>query len=131
VRKRAATLAAEQSRFPIRVCLQHTAIVQDVSGFRPLGFFSPLSNFLDRAPRQNESKSVAILKMLRLKANEISAVWKTVAFAFSEVSLGTMTFGEDWGWGSAKRRVAQDFMTLIARAGGNFIDTANLYTNGK
>jgi aryl-alcohol dehydrogenase-like predicted oxidoreductase len=30
----------------------------------------------------------------------------------SEAALGTPTFGDDWGWG------------------GNFIDTANLYTNG-
>jgi aryl-alcohol dehydrogenase-like predicted oxidoreductase len=40
-----------------------------------------------------------------------------------------MTFGEDWGWGTAKdeaRRVYDAFR----EAGGNFIDTANLYTNG-
>src|SRR6266446_2112353 len=47
----------------------------------------------------------------------------------SEAALGTMTFGEDWGWGSAKdeaRRVYDAFR----EAGGNFIDTANFYTNG-
>src|SRR5262252_5940508 len=47
----------------------------------------------------------------------------------SEASLGTMTFGEDWGWGTAKdesRRVYDAFRD----AGGNFIDTANIYTNG-
>ena len=47
----------------------------------------------------------------------------------SELSLGTMTFGEDWGWGSSKdesRRVLDAFL----EAGGNFIDTANIYTNG-
>ncbi|HXY24723.1 MAG TPA: aldo/keto reductase [Candidatus Acidoferrum sp.] len=47
----------------------------------------------------------------------------------SEASLGTMTFGEEWGWGTAKdesRRVYDAFR----EAGGNFIDTANLYTNG-
>jgi aryl-alcohol dehydrogenase-like predicted oxidoreductase len=47
----------------------------------------------------------------------------------SEAALGTMTFGEEWGWGSAKeesRKVYDAFRT----AGGNFIDTANLYTNG-
>jgi aryl-alcohol dehydrogenase-like predicted oxidoreductase len=40
-----------------------------------------------------------------------------------------MTFGDDWGWGAAKdeaRRVYDAFR----EAGGNFIDTANLYTNG-
>ena len=47
----------------------------------------------------------------------------------SEASLGTMTFGEDWGWGTAKdesRKVYDAFRD----AGGNFIDTANIYTNG-
>ena len=47
----------------------------------------------------------------------------------SELCLGTMTFGEDWGWGSSKdesRRVLDAFL----EAGGNFIDTANVYTNG-
>src|ERR1700738_5272456 len=47
----------------------------------------------------------------------------------SEAALGTMTFGEDWGWGAAKdeaRRVYDAFR----EAGGNFIDTANIYTNG-
>jgi aryl-alcohol dehydrogenase-like predicted oxidoreductase len=47
----------------------------------------------------------------------------------SELCLGTMTFGEDWGWGSSKdesRRVLDAFL----EEGGNFIDTANVYTNG-
>ena len=47
----------------------------------------------------------------------------------SELCLGTMTFGEDWGWGSPRdesRKVYDAFL----EAGGNFIDTANVYTNG-
>lgn len=47
----------------------------------------------------------------------------------SEAALGTMTFGEEWGWGTAKdesRKVYDAFRD----AGGNFIDTANVYTNG-
>lgn len=47
----------------------------------------------------------------------------------SEISLGTMTFGEDWGWGTAKGE-AQKVYDAFRDAGGNFIDTANLYTNG-
>lgn len=47
----------------------------------------------------------------------------------SEICLGTMTFGEDWGWGSSKSESKKMFKTFID-AGGNFIDTANLYTNG-
>jgi aryl-alcohol dehydrogenase-like predicted oxidoreductase len=47
----------------------------------------------------------------------------------SEAALGTMTFGEDWGWGSAKDE-AQKVYDAFREAGGNFIDTANIYTNG-
>jgi len=47
----------------------------------------------------------------------------------SEACLGTMTFGDDWGWGSAKDE-ARKIYDAFRAAGGNFIDTANLYTNG-
>jgi aryl-alcohol dehydrogenase-like predicted oxidoreductase len=47
----------------------------------------------------------------------------------SEVSLGTMTFGEDWGWGSTKDDSRKIYDAYRA-AGGNFVDTANIYTNG-
>ena len=47
----------------------------------------------------------------------------------SEISLGTMTFGEDWGWGSGKDE-ARKIYDAYREAGGNFIDTANIYTNG-
>jgi aryl-alcohol dehydrogenase-like predicted oxidoreductase len=48
----------------------------------------------------------------------------------SELCLGTMTFGESWGWGAPKdtcRRV----LDLFAEAGGTFVDTANNYTGGQ
>ena len=47
----------------------------------------------------------------------------------SEASLGTMTFGEDWGWGSPKEESQKIYQTY-RDAGGNFLDTANVYTNG-
>lgn len=47
----------------------------------------------------------------------------------SELALGTMTFGEDWGWGASKEESKKVFDAYI-NAGGNFIDTANHYTNG-
>lgn len=47
----------------------------------------------------------------------------------SELCLGTMTFGEDWGWG-ADKATSQAMFDTFTEAGGNFIDTANLYTNG-
>ncbi len=47
----------------------------------------------------------------------------------SELALGTMTFGPEWGWGSTKEESKKVFDTY-AKAGGNFIDTANRYTEG-
>ncbi|MGD1807739.1 aldo/keto reductase [Dapis sp. BLCC M126] len=47
----------------------------------------------------------------------------------SELCLGTMTFGEDWGWGSSKEE-SQKIYQVFREVGGNFIDTANVYTNG-
>src|ERR1700681_3137706 len=47
----------------------------------------------------------------------------------SEAALGTMTFGDDWGWGTA-RDEARKVYAAFRDAGGNFIDTANIYTNG-
>lgn len=47
----------------------------------------------------------------------------------SDLCLGTMTFGEDWGWGAPKEE-AKKIYDAFREAGGNFIDTANLYTNG-
>ncbi|HEY6387592.1 MAG TPA: aldo/keto reductase [Candidatus Acidoferrum sp.] len=47
----------------------------------------------------------------------------------SEAALGAMTFGEDWGWGAAKDE-ARKVYDAFREAGGNFIDTANIYTNG-
>jgi len=47
----------------------------------------------------------------------------------SELALGTMTFGTDWGWGATESECALQF-ALFAEAGGTLIDTANKYTNG-
>ena len=47
----------------------------------------------------------------------------------SELCLGTMTFGEDWGWG-ASHEESRKVYDAFREAGGNFIDTANVYTNG-
>lgn len=47
----------------------------------------------------------------------------------SPFCLGAMTFGEDWGWGSS----VTDSEAILARfreRGGNFVDTANVYTKG-
>ncbi|PLZ95847.1 aldo/keto reductase [Fischerella thermalis CCMEE 5268] len=47
----------------------------------------------------------------------------------SELCLGTMTFGEDWGWGASQDESRKVFDAFV-EAGGNFIDTANGYTDG-
>lgn len=48
----------------------------------------------------------------------------------SELCLGTMTFGQDWGdWGSNEDESRKVYDKFI-EAGGNFVDTANLYTRG-
>jgi aryl-alcohol dehydrogenase-like predicted oxidoreductase len=47
----------------------------------------------------------------------------------SEVCLGTMTFGEDWGWGASPEESRKVYDAFL-EAGGNFVDTANVYTNG-
>ena len=47
----------------------------------------------------------------------------------SELCLGTMTFGDDWGWGAPKDE-SREIFDVYADAGGNYIDTANNYTNG-
>jgi len=47
----------------------------------------------------------------------------------SELALGTMTFGTDWGWGASETESAKQF-EIFAEAGGTLIDTANNYTNG-
>jgi aryl-alcohol dehydrogenase-like predicted oxidoreductase len=47
----------------------------------------------------------------------------------SRLALGTMTFGTDWGWG-ADKETARQLVNAYVDAGGNFFDTADLYTNG-
>ncbi|TPI34395.1 aldo/keto reductase [Mesorhizobium sp. B3-2-1] len=47
----------------------------------------------------------------------------------SRLALGTMTFGTEWGWG-ADRDTARAMFDAYVEAGGNFFDTADLYTGG-
>lgn len=48
----------------------------------------------------------------------------------SELCLGTMTFGETWGWGASKAECKQ-MLELFVDSGGNFIDTSVNYTDGE
>lgn len=47
----------------------------------------------------------------------------------SPLCLGTMTFGEDWGWGSTVSE-SYEIIKHYMDQGGNFLDTANVYTKG-
>jgi len=47
----------------------------------------------------------------------------------SELCLGTMGFGKEWHWG-ADKETSLKILDTFANNGGNFIDTANRYTEG-
>ena len=47
----------------------------------------------------------------------------------SELCLGTMGFGTENGWG-ADKDASFEILDAYANAGGNFLDTANIYKNG-
>ncbi len=47
----------------------------------------------------------------------------------SPLSLGTMTFGSDWGWGADAEEARRIFDLYVDR-GGNLVDTAVNYTDG-
>jgi aryl-alcohol dehydrogenase-like predicted oxidoreductase len=48
----------------------------------------------------------------------------------SEICLGTMSFGQNWGFG-ADEPTSFQVLDTYAEAGGNFLDTANKYHNGE
>ena len=52
------------------------------------------------------------------------------ALRVSEVALGTMTFGERWGWG-AELVESRRMLDLFLDQDGNFVDTASNYTDGE
>ncbi len=47
----------------------------------------------------------------------------------SDLALGAMTFGDDWGWG-ADEATSRRLFDTFADAGGTFVDTADIYTAG-
>lgn len=48
----------------------------------------------------------------------------------STMCLGTMTFGTTFGWG-AEESVCREIYQAFRQAGGNFLDTADVYTDGE
>ena len=47
----------------------------------------------------------------------------------SPVTLGAMTFGNEWGWGASPEE-SKAVLAAYLQKGGNIIDTANIYTKG-
>ncbi len=47
----------------------------------------------------------------------------------SPFCLGTMTFGDEWGWGCSETE-SGEILDRYLDLGGNFVDTANFYTKG-
>ena len=56
-------------------------------------------------------------------------VFGNTGLKVSEFCLGAMTFGNEWGWG-ADASESRSVFDAFAEAGGNFIDTADVYTGG-
>lgn len=63
-----------------------------------------------------------------MKLNEYTTLGRT-GLRVSPLCLGTMTFGTEWGFG-AEEKVSKEQFDRYVGAGGNFIDTADGYTNG-
>jgi aryl-alcohol dehydrogenase-like predicted oxidoreductase len=74
-----------------------------------------------RAPKDERTSAPNTLDTYRLLGRS--------GLRVSPLSLGTMTFGADWGWG-ADRDEAHRIFDAYTDRGGNFIDSANNYTNG-
>jgi aryl-alcohol dehydrogenase-like predicted oxidoreductase len=49
----------------------------------------------------------------------------------SEVAYGAMTFGTSWGDQGVEKAEAFQVMEAFAEAGGNFVDTSDVYTEGE
>src|SRR6266567_3624559 len=64
-----------------------------------------------------------------MKLNEYLTLGRS-GLRVSPLCLGTMTFGTEWGWGSEEDTARAVFSRYLER-GGNFVDTADMYTNGK
>jgi aryl-alcohol dehydrogenase-like predicted oxidoreductase len=70
-----------------------------------------------------------LLEGERKSTNRAKELLGRTGLRVSELCLGVMTFGEEWGWG-ASREESRRIFDVYAEAGGNFLDTANYYTAG-
>jgi aryl-alcohol dehydrogenase-like predicted oxidoreductase len=65
----------------------------------------------------------------KIKLNEYVTLGRS-GLRVSPFCLGTMTFGTEWGWGADEESSRAMFNRYLEK-GGNFVDTADGYTNGK
>jgi aryl-alcohol dehydrogenase-like predicted oxidoreductase len=63
-----------------------------------------------------------------MKLSDYTTLGRT-GLRVSPLCFGAMTFGNDWGWG-ADENTCKPMFDRYLEAGGNFIDTADAYTNG-
>ncbi|MFA6004576.1 MAG: aldo/keto reductase [Elusimicrobiota bacterium] len=66
---------------------------------------------------------------MRLKDSQQPITLGHSELKVSPLCLGTMTFGTAWGWGCGET-TARQILGRYLDAGGNFIDTAEVYTDG-
>jgi aryl-alcohol dehydrogenase-like predicted oxidoreductase len=64
-----------------------------------------------------------------MKLNEYVTLGRS-GLRVSPLCLGTMTFGTEWGWG-ADEEPSRAMFNRYLEMGGNFVDTADGYTNGR
>ena len=64
-----------------------------------------------------------------MKLNEYVTLGRS-GLRVSPLCLGTMTFGREWGWGSDEGAAAA-ILDHYLEAGGNFLDTADMYVDGR
>ena len=57
----------------------------------------------------------------------------TASVRVSPLCLGSMSFGDSWSevMGACDRKMTEEILDHFYGAGGNFIDTANLYQDGE
>lgn len=86
-----------------------------------------------KAPKKNLltfQNSFLLAQNLFLKENRMKQVLLGPSgLRVSELCLGTMTFGTAWGFG-VDYAGSKSLLHCFLDAGGNFVDTANLYTEG-
>ena len=75
------------------------------------------------------SKSSLKVEIHVMKIDEYVTLGRS-GLRVSPLCLGTMTFGTEWGWGADEESSRAIFNRYIEN-GGNFVDTADGYTNGK